>query len=216
MKKSLALVVALLLVTLSVFSQSVPFPTGPRDNNALENWGYQQVGTNWDTSPFLPFIYQGRWFRFMPPNGVSYTAATKTWTFSEPGKKYPMIIFLHGAGEAGTDNNNQLKHGGQIHKNAVLSGAFPGFLFYEQSSTLDQIKAQVEKLIATVPIDVNRIYIHGLSGGGGDTWKFTIANPTLIAAAFPMSASNDDAKQEKMLYMPLRQSQGERDNNPNP
>jgi hypothetical protein len=216
MKKSLALVVTLLLVAFSAFSQSVPFPTGARDNNALENWGYQQVGTNWDTSPFLPFIYQGRWFRLMPPNGVSYTAATKTWTFSEPGKKYPLIMFLHGAGESGTDNNNQLKHGGQIHRDAVLSGKFPGFLFYEQSSTLDQIKAQLEKLIATLPIDINRIYIHGLSGGGGDTWKFTIANPTLIAAAFPMSASNDDAKQEKMLYIPLRQSQGERDNNPNP
>ncbi|MBL0744243.1 fibronectin type III domain-containing protein [Chryseolinea lacunae] len=152
----------------------------------------------------------------MPPNGVTYNTPTKTWTFSEPGKLYPMIIFLHGAGETGTDNNNQLKHGGQRHRDAVKSGLFPGFLFYEQSSTLDQIKAQLEKMISILPIDINRIYIHGLSGGGGDTWKFTIANPTLIAAAFPMSASNDDAKQEKMLYIPLRQSQGERDNNPNP
>lgn len=209
----------LFLLTFAYYSsnaQSVPFPTGTRDNNALEPWGYNQVGTNWDTSPYLPFIYHNRWFRLMPPNGVTYNSSSKTWNFSEPEKKYPLIIFFHGLGEAGTDNNNQLKHGGQRHRDAVLSGEFPGFLFYPQSSTIDQARDIVEKLITTLPIDYNRIYVHGLSNGGGDTWKFLLAYPGLVAAAFPMSAASDDAKTPNLLYTPLRQAQGALDTNPTP
>src|SRR5688572_24886181 len=99
-----------LLLALNSFSQSIPFPPNPGNTGQLENWGYEQVGTNWDTSPFLPFIYNGIDFRLMPPNGVTYTAGSKTWNFSEPGKKYPLILFFNGAGEDGHDNNNQLRH----------------------------------------------------------------------------------------------------------
>lgn len=204
------------LICASAFTQSVPFPEGPINNSALENWGYQQVGTTWDTSPFLPFIYNSRWLRLMPPNGVTYTASTKTWNYSSPGTKYPLILFFHGLGERGTDNNNQLKHGGQRHRDAVLSGQFPGFLVYPQSTSTSEAKALIEKLITILPIDINRIYVHGLSGGGGQAWEFAINYHTLTAAAFPMSATSDEARDAKMLYTPLRQSQGGLDANPTP
>lgn len=198
------------------FAQSVPFPPNPGLSNKIENWGYDQVGTNWDTSPFLPFIYNGAKFRLMPPNGVTYDAATKTWTFPEPGKKYPIILFFHGAGEKGTDNNLQLKNGGQTHMNAVKSGKFPGWLVYPQSVTHQDAKLLMDRIIYELPVDYNRIYVHGLSNGGGDTWKFLIANPTMVAAAFPMSASDDGAKINTLLYKPLRQAQGGLDTNPVP
>lgn len=204
------------LICASAFTQSVPFPEGPINNSALENWGYQQVGTTWDTSPFLPFIYNSRWLRLMPPNGVTYTASTKTWNYTSPGTKYPLILFFHGLGERGTDNNNQLKHGGQRHRDAVLSGQFPGFLVYPQSTSTSEAKALIEKLITILPIDINRIYVHGLSGGGGQAWEFAINYSTLTAAAFPMSATSDAARDAKMLYTPLRQSQGGLDANPTP
>lgn len=204
------------LLALAAFSQTVPFPPNPGNTGQLENWGYQQVGTNWDTSPFLPFIYNGIDFRLMPPNGVTYTASTKTWNFSEPGKKYPLLIFFNGAGEDGHDNNNQLRHGGKEHRDAVKNGKFPGFLFYPQSVTHDQAKNIVEKLIQVLPIDVNRIYVHGLSKGGGLTWQFLISYPTLVAGAFPMSAANDAAKTQNLLYNSIRQVQGGKDTNPAP
>lgn len=206
----------LALAVSSAFAQSVPFPTTPRDNNQLEPWGYQQVGTNWDTSPFLPFIYQNRWLRLMPPNGVTYNASTKTWNNSSPSQKYPLILFFHGLGEKGTDNNNQLKHGGQIHRDAVNSGKFPGFLVYPQSTTPAEARNLIEKLISILPIDYNRIYVHGLSNGGGDAWDFAINYPTLVAAAFPMSSTKETAKTTNLLYTPLRQSQGSLDTNPTP
>ncbi len=214
--KRILFAVALALSSMYAVAQSVPFPPNPGITNKLEPWGYQQLGTSWDTSPYLPFIYNGAKMRLMPPNGVTYNSTTKTWTFSEPGKKYPLILFFHGAGEKGTDNNMQLIHGGQIHKNAVLSGAFPGFLVYPQSVTHQEAKGVIERILVELPVDYNRIYVHGLSNGGGDTWKFLVANPTLVAAAFPMSASDDAAKTQTLLYTPLRQAQGGLDTNPVP
>ncbi|MBX2916024.1 MAG: fibronectin type III domain-containing protein [Cyclobacteriaceae bacterium] len=216
MKKLIFLLISALLPLMSM-SQSVPMPDlYALNQNNLEPYGYTQVGTNWDTSPFLPFAYQRRWLRLMPPNGVTYNSTSKTWSFAQPGQKYPLILFFHGAGERGTDNNNQLRHGGQRHRDAVQSGLFPGFLVYPQSVTIEQAKQLIDKLIQDLPVDPNRIYVHGLSGGGGDTWKFAITYPQLVAAAFPMSASDDAAKTQSMLYMPLRQAQGGMDNNPHP
>lgn len=214
--KRLLVAVSLVFSSFLAVAQSVPFPPNPGLSNKLEPWGYDQVGTNWDTSPFLPFIYNGAKFRMIPPNGVTYNSTTKTWTFSEPGKKYPIMLFFHGAGEKGTDNNLQLKNGGQVHRDAVLSGKFPGFIVYPQSVTHQDAKKMMDRIIFELPIDINRIYVHGLSNGGGDTWKFLIANPTFVAASFPMSASDDAAKTSNLLYTPLRQAQGGLDTNPVP
>jgi hypothetical protein len=114
------------IVASSLFAQTIPFPPEP-PYNELAPWGHTNAGTGWDTSPYLPFKYQGIWFRLMPPNGVTYNRNTNTWTFNSPGTKYPLMVFSTGAGERGTDNNKQLLHGGEVHKNAVLSNRFPGF-----------------------------------------------------------------------------------------
>lgn len=209
-------VIAFALFSQIAFSQSVPFPPLPNSSTNFQPWGYEQVGTTWNTAAYLPFIYQNRWFRLLPPNGVTYNRSTNTWTFSEGTKKYPLILFFHGRGEQGTDNNAQLKHGGQRHLSAVQSGHFPGYCLYPQSATIQQAKAMVDKMIRDFNVDPDRIYVHGLSNGGSDTWKYLITYPTEVAAGFPMSASDDLAKTENLLYMPIRQAQGGLDTNPAP
>lgn len=216
MKKFTWLFFGLLSISHYLFSQTVPFPTGPRDLNAISPWGHTNAGTNWDTSPYLPFIYQNMWFRLMPPNGVSYNKTTNNWTYSEPEKKYPLILFFQGAGELGTDNNKQLLHGGQIHKNAVLSGEFPGFLLYPQNVFWTDAKTLIEKLIANYPIDINRIYVHGLSNGAVWTWEFATHYPTLVAGIAPMSGLTVGSTDPNMLYTPIRLAQGAFDTNPAP
>lgn len=217
MKKFTWLFLCLLSISHFVFSQTVPFPTGPRDLNAISPWGYTNAGTNWDTSPYLPFIYgQNMWFRLMPPNGVTYNKTSDNWTYSEPGKKYPLILFFQGVGELGSDNNKQLLHGGQISKNAVLSGEFPGFLLYPQSVFWTDAKTLIEKIIATHPIDINRIYVHGLSNGAVWTWDFATHFPTLVAAIAPMSGLTVESQDPKMLFTPIRLAQGGLDTNPGP
>jgi large repetitive protein len=214
--KNLALALFLQAIAFFSFSQSVPFPPPYSNNSIIQPWGYNQVGTNWNTSPYLPFTYNKFWFRLMPPNGVTYNNSNNTWSYSEPGKKYPLILFFHGNGETGTDNNNQLRHGGERHKNAVLSGEFPGFLFYPQAVTVDQAKSILERIILELPVDINRIYVHGLSGGALKTLDFTVAYPTMVAAAFPMSGARDEIKTSNQLYTQFRWAQGEKDINPTP
>jgi hypothetical protein len=200
-------------------AQSVPFPPGTPPNDVISPWGYQQVGTTWDTSPFLPFIYRGVWFRMILPNGVTYNSATNTFNFTDPTKKYPLIIFNHGAGEAGTNNNHQLIHGGQIHRDAVRNNVFPGFAVYWQTTT-GTLSAQwyvdlVNRLVRDLQVDQDRVYTHGLSRGGTMTWFAVDENPKVFAAAFPMSsgASNFDLD---VVEIPMRLSQGGKDTNPTP
>jgi len=215
-------IVLSLCVATSVFSQTVPFPPAAQNFNEISPWGHTNSGTGWNTAPFLPFIYQGSWFRMMTPNAVVPTVTTNSngtianvsYNFTQPGVKYPLILFFQGAGEVGTDNNRQLLHGGERHKNAVLSGQFPGYLVYPQSVYVDKAKDIIEKLIQTHPIDVNRIYVHGLSNGAVWTWQFASNNPSLVAAMAPMSGLNgNDAD---LLYTPIRLAQGGLDKNPNP
>jgi chitodextrinase/predicted esterase len=172
---------------------------------------------SWNTAPYQSYQYaipgasssvSPMRFRLMTPNGFN--------RFASDGKKYPIIIFLHGSGEAGAydnivnngvgeqDNEKQLVHGGQLHMNAVLNGTFPGLLFYPQIRRpnpvfgfgpawgFDNIKAVeyiLRKLILDYKVDPDRIYIHGLSMGGEGAWRFISWKPDLFAAAHPMSAA---------------------------
>ena len=45
----------------------------------------------------------------------------------KPGEKYPLVLFLHGAGERGNDNEKQLTHGGQMFLNPVNQEKYPAF-----------------------------------------------------------------------------------------
>lgn len=213
--KRFLLLSALMGMSFFVYSQSVPFPTTYRDFYAVSPWGYQQVGTNWDTSPYLPFIYKDMWYRLLPPNGVTYSAASNSWTNANPSQKYPLILTFHGAGERGTDNNNQLKYL-ESHKTAVLNGTFPGFVLAPQNVAADGAKDLIDKLLTLLPIDPNRIYVHGLSNGAVWSWDFAIKYPTRVAGLFPMSGVDERAKTTTLLYTPIRLAQGELDTNPAP
>jgi hypothetical protein len=170
----------------------------------------------WNTSAYQSYQYNipdggvvsPMRFRLMTPTGFSRTAVD--------GKKYPIIIFLHGSGEAGVydanpndgvgeqDNDKHLTHGGQTHMNAVTSNKFPGFLLYPQIRKpnpalgigpnwgFDNLKAVeyiIRKLVEGWKVDPDRIYIHGLSLGGEGAWRFISWRPDLFAAAHPMSAA---------------------------
>ncbi|MFY0253997.1 dienelactone hydrolase family protein [Chitinophaga sp. 30R24] len=47
-------------------------------------------------------------------------------------KKYPLIVFLHGSGERGTDNNAQLLHGGSLFLEGSIRRQYPAFVLFPQ------------------------------------------------------------------------------------
>ena len=110
-----------------------------------------------------------------------------------PGTKYPLVIFLHGAGERGSDNNAQIVHGVKDFAKPESRKSYPCFLIAPQcpndkkwaevdwSATSHQRQEKpsdpatlllklIDSLPTQFPIDTNRIYITGLSMGGYGTW----------------------------------------------
>lgn len=189
----------------------------PNLGNNIQQYNYTKKTGGWDTSPYLSYTY-GLPFRLLYP---------KDYKSSPDGKKYPLILFIHGVGERGTENDFQLKNGGKIHLDAVNSGKFEGFVLFPQydrnipsDHDLDQMVKIINELIAHDKVDINRIHVHGLSAGGFGSWKMVIKHPKVFASAMPMSWSeeqfryNDNLK--KYIHIPLWVSQGGTDKNPPP
>lgn len=135
----------------------------------------------------------------------------------ESGKKYPMVLFLHGSGERGDDNEKQLVHGASIFSNPVNSDKYPAFVVFPQckekywtgkidersfmpgspvppeSKTEGTLMELVDYLISNNPIDSDRIYIVGISMGGIATYDLVCRYPDKFTAAVPIcGAVNPD------------------------
>jgi acetyl esterase/lipase len=115
-----------------------------------------------------------------------------------PGTRYPLVLFLHGAGERGTDNRAQI-----TGQSGVLAFLFnenqakqPCFLAAPQCPTSGnwsdstrhaQLPALIAALKSEFNIDADRVYITGLSLGGAGTWDMLALNGNLFAAGIPLS-----------------------------
>ncbi len=171
-----------------------------------------EVLFNW-ASPYKSYTYEGQHFRIKYPNGFDSLGV----------QKYPVILFFHGFGERGTDNENQLKHGGQRTLNAINSGEFPGMAVYPQTTgvswdggNITSVVNLLEELIEKCNADPDRIYIHGLSLGAEGVWRFAFQYPQYTAAIFPMSGVVGGNNAGVTRFIPTWLSQGGLDNNPTP
>ncbi len=221
--KSIVLVLLLLTTSGHLFAQSVPFPTETPPYNEISPWGYEDKNQGWDTSPYLPFIYQGTQFRIVPPNGVHYNSENDTWSYDDPTKEYPLMVYSMGAGGRGMDNTVQLKKKndiGQRLANAVASDDFPGFVVFWQTElqyiSADKIASLVNGLIAELNIDQNRVYASGRSRGATMTWEFTRDRPEIWAATLSISGASGSFFSQNAIHVPVRLAQGGLDKNPTP
>lgn len=152
----------------------------------------------------------------------------------EAGKTYPLVLFLHGAGERGDDNKAQLKHGIL----PILDGAKklnqPCFLIAPQcpsdrwwapvdlenmrplaagkpNALLESVLALVSETMQTQPVDAKRFYVTGISMGGFATWDVLCRIPGKIAAAVPICGGGDPSLAEKFKDVPIHAFHGEAD-----
>lgn len=152
-------------------------------------------------------------------------------------RKYPLIIFLHGAGERGNDNEAQLKWGVTnfatdqnmtLHPALVIAPQCPEksswspFSVSEDASRLPPAKPMelvielVHKMIKTMPVDSNRIYITGLSMGGYGTFFALAKYPELFAAAVPVCGAGDTSRANTFAHIPIWIFHGAEDPSVNP
>ena len=112
---------------------------------------------------------------------------------TNPTAPRPLILFLHGAGESGTDNRRQIN--GNIDNLLAAAKARDAFLYAPQtnagwssSTLLSHAMSMIDRAIAERQVDPNRVYITGLSMGGGGVWNFVHQFSDRVAAAVPVCA----------------------------
>ena len=156
----------------------------------------------------------------------------------EPGKKYPLVLFFHGAGERGLDNRYQFYRFRDVtnfwekHPCIIIAPQCPPRVgnkdgestwvqtgFGNPSHTM---KTQptwpmalamklLEKTIAENPVDTNCVYVTGLSMGGFATWEILQREPNKFAAAMPVCGGADLSFASKLAPIPIWVFHGDAD-----
>lgn len=110
-----------------------------------------------------------------------------------PEKKYPLVLFLHGGGERGNDNVRQItaydgacvwireQLAGNQEPCIVLAPQCPTDGYWLQAQLLPVMQA-LETMCAAYPVDRKRLYITGMSMGGGGCWRMNYMFPSTFAA----------------------------------
>lgn len=120
------------------------------------------------------------------------------------GKTYPLVIFLHGAGERGEDNDLQVtgNRGAVVWTRPEEQAARPCYVLCPQAPTDRSFTWPgfetpflrfLAKFCAENPVDKARVYLTGLSMGGMGTWHYAARYPLLFAAAAPICGAGDPA-----------------------
>jgi predicted peptidase len=105
------------------------------------------------------------------------------------GKRWPLMLFLHGAGERGSDVWKVAIHG--PGKYAAAHPDFPFIIVSPQCPEREIWSKEVllklmDEVIATYAVDTHRIYLTGLSMGGYGTWDLGLCYPEKFAAIVPI------------------------------
>ena len=128
-------------------------------------------------------------------------------------KSWPLVLFLHGAGETGTDLDKVKAHGPP--KLLANGKEFPFVLVAPQARRFGwdpaTLHALLDEITAGYKIDPDRVYLTGLSMGGMGTWATAAAKPERFAAIVPICGAGDPKDAKKLKDLPIRIFQGGKD-----
>lgn len=223
-------------------SQPLGSAANPNPNlSGLQKWvsvitnGVSTGTGSWDASSFKSYYIRvgtkGVAFRLKFPR--SYRNPDSS------AKKYPMMLFFHGAGESGCPSNggvyNNEKHlalGANYFRTNVDNNTFDGFLLYPQMVPADgtcwgswgtslsgyytAVSALIDSLIKYVRVDDNRISLTGLSAGGSADWKMAEYFPQKIASILPSASAGMKINYGNFIHIPMWFATGGKDTNPSP
>jgi len=149
----------------------------------------------------------------------------------DSSKRYPLVLFLHGLGESGSDNKQQLRH--SVGAFEAAQAEHPCFVLVPQcpkkgpmerwgwagmhprdlmmgkhpprkvGKTLAVTLSLLKSIMREYPIDPKRLYAIGISMGGFGTWDLIARKPTLFAAAVPICGGGDPRAAKALVQTPV-------------
>ena len=156
--------------------------------------------------------FRGFGYRLMPPIEL------------ESGKRYPLVVSLHGGGGIGDDNVSQLRWWNGLMSSEEWRRSYPAFVVAPQAlpgatwgerteirgikdvyikDMIPVVFDLIESLRKDFPIDGSRIYVLGSSMGGGGTWSILRARPDFFAAAIPVCAGRPPGDVANLTRIPI-------------
>lgn len=170
----------------------------------------------------LPLALGGEWTGgdAMPLGGPNPIDETKTEVVkyllflpSDESAKtdagYPLLLFLHGAGERGDNIEAVKRHGpakycddpeaAKTWRFITVSPQVKGNRFWSPQ----QLRVLLDQICDEYPVDRSRIYVTGLSMGGFGTWGMVAYNSDVVAAAAPLCGGYPLEFASKMTKTPI-------------
>ena len=143
-------------------------------------------------------------------------------------QRYPVVLFFHGAGERGDDNQAQLKHGVTQLAKPEYRHRFPAIVIVPQcpkekqwvdrpwteptgvgtfenqpSETMARVMELLDQVLKRDDVDLTRIYVTGLSMGGYGTWYLAGSQSIDFAAAIAVCGGGDPEWAARYNGMPI-------------
>jgi predicted peptidase len=133
--------------------------------------------------------------------------------------RWPLLMFLHGAGERGVDLGIVARHGpprlvsreGRMFPFVMVSPQCPGDGWWSSARQIATLGALLDTIEARYRIDRRRIYVTGLSMGGFGTWGLAAAHPHRFAAIVPICGGGHPREAASIAHLPVWVFHGARD-----
>jgi|JI10StandDraft_1071094.scaffolds.fasta_scaffold01129_5 predicted peptidase len=158
-----------------------------------------QVPSSFDVT--RPVSSRGQFLLYLPPD---YNRE----------RRWPLLVFLHGAGERGTDLVGPAVHGpprllreGKALPFVVVSPQVSGWNIW----TTEWLDALIDDVTAKYHVDPDRIYLAGLSMGGYGAWQYAMEHPEKLAALVPVSAGAVPSGACALTHLPIWVFHGAKD-----
>lgn len=146
----------------------------------------------------------------------------------EAGTRYPVVLYLHGAGERGSDGLLPLRSLPSTLATDKYRQHFPCYLVVPQcpvdvkwnyrgdkiprpTDELDVVWNVLCDVIRNTSCDPNRVYVIGFSMGGYGTWEFGCRHPEALAAIIPIAGAGKPAVAIKLIDLPVWAVHGRQD-----
>ena len=180
--------------------------------------------------------YEYKYYMSSSKDTLFYRSLSPESHISE--RKFPLVLFLHGAGERGKDNELQLKHGSGVFLNPVNQDKYSAWVLFPQCSkkefgsfatepfSLDgttfskapemssfavQVKELLDFYMRKPEVDKKRIYIVGLSMGAMMAYDMACRFPDIFAAVVPICGAVNVQRLPMAKEIHFRIFHGEKD-----